>query len=553
MDAAVSVTTVRKKHRRIGAGTVVIYLVLIFWAVLTIFPFVWVVLNSFKPSAEVLRSSFSLPETFTWMNYQTAFERLNVLRAYRYSFVISGTVTVGVMVFASLMAFGLTRYHFKGKELIRSLIVASLMFPVFSTIIPVFKMMVEWGLLNKSIAVILPQIAGNLSFATIVMTGFMQSIPLEMEEAAYMEGADVFKVFGKIIVPGLIIIILAVFAGVVYYQKKVEPEKELLKEMNYGVSSMKDYFSNYISLGNYKGLTYEITQDMWDESVSDETNEYNTAKKVAEDTDQVAYNLTGYVDDKKDSNITHKDQEVIIGENSKGALKIISDAIKGHKSGEEITIEGLNASDFATDGSDYSGKNVKFVAKIKSVSKLYVEKVTDKWVKENYYDDYGLENADDFYKWCKQSLIEDAKAELWSKVLESSVVNKYSETAYQRVIEEVDGDYNYNAEFFGMTTDEYLEINGMTEDDMEDEYMNALKSEMVMWAIVEKEGLANKITDEDIQNKWDELYQEGDFESEEDMKSQYTDEEIRQGALMDKAVDWVYDHAKVKFSYKISK
>lgn len=59
--------------------------------------------------------------------------------------------------------------------------------------------------------------------------------------------------FGKIVVPGLIIIILAVFAGVVYYQKKVEPEKELLKEMNYGVSSMKDYFSNYISLGNYKG------------------------------------------------------------------------------------------------------------------------------------------------------------------------------------------------------------------------------------------------------------------------------------------------------------
>ena len=87
------------------------------------------------------------------------------------------------------------------------------------------------------------------------------------------------------------------------------------------------------------------------------------------------------------------------------------------------------------------------------------------------------------------------------KYLKVLSINKYSETAYQRVIEEVDGDYNYNAEFFGMTTDEYLEINGMTEDDMEDEYMNALKSEMVMWAIVEKEGLANKITDEDIQNK----------------------------------------------------
>lgn len=202
MDAAVSAKQTAVKHRKkVKISTIIIYAILILWAVLTIFPFVWVVLNSFKPSAEVLRSSFSLPETFTLMNYENAFGKLNVLSAYKYSFIISGTVTVGVMVFASLMSFGLTRYHFKGKELIRSLIVASLMFPVFATIIPVFKMMVEWGLLSKSIAVILPQIAGNLSFATIVMTGFMQSIPLEMEEAAYMEGANVFQVFGKIIVP----------------------------------------------------------------------------------------------------------------------------------------------------------------------------------------------------------------------------------------------------------------------------------------------------------------------------------------------------------------
>lgn len=105
------------------------------------------------------------------------------------------------MILASLMSFALTRYDFKGKQFVRSLIVASLMFPVFATIIPVFKMMVQWGLLSKNIAVILPQIAGNLSFATIVMTGFMQSIPLEMEEAAYMEGANVFQVFTRIIVP----------------------------------------------------------------------------------------------------------------------------------------------------------------------------------------------------------------------------------------------------------------------------------------------------------------------------------------------------------------
>lgn len=201
MDAAIQLEKPRRRKKKLSIGMGVIYAILILWAVLTIFPFVWVVLNSFKPSAEVLRSSFALPQEFTMENYANAFGKLNVLNAYKNSFIISGTVTIGVMVFASLMSFGLTRYRFRGKELIRSMIVASLMFPAFATIIPVYKMIIEWGMLGKPIAVILPQIAGNLSFATIVMTGFMQSIPLEMEEAAYMEGANVFQVFGRIIVP----------------------------------------------------------------------------------------------------------------------------------------------------------------------------------------------------------------------------------------------------------------------------------------------------------------------------------------------------------------
>lgn len=189
------------KKKKFSVGTAIIYIILVLWAVTTIFPFVWVILNSFKPSAEVLLSSFSLPKEFTFMNYERAFSNLNVLNAYKSSFLISGSVTIGVMLFSSMMAFALTRYDFVGKKLLKSLIVASLMFPVFSTIIPVFQMIVKMNLVNKNIAVILPQIAGNLSFATIVMMGFLSGVPIEMEEAAYMEGASPFQVFGKIIVP----------------------------------------------------------------------------------------------------------------------------------------------------------------------------------------------------------------------------------------------------------------------------------------------------------------------------------------------------------------
>lgn len=187
--------------RRIGIGKIVIYAVLILWAVTTIFPFLWVFLNSFKPSAEVISNSFSLPQAFDLANYKRAFESLNILRAYGFSITISGSVTLGVMLLSTMMAFAMTRYSFRGKNFMDSFIVASLMFPVFSTIIPVLRMMVKADLLSTPIAVILPQIAGNLSFAAIVMMGFLRGLPIEMEEAAYMEGANVFQVFTKIIIP----------------------------------------------------------------------------------------------------------------------------------------------------------------------------------------------------------------------------------------------------------------------------------------------------------------------------------------------------------------
>ena len=189
------------KKKSFSISKIVIYTILIIWAITTIFPFVWVVLNSFKPSAEILASSFTLPKEFTLVNYENAFNNLNVVKAYGMSFLISGSVTIGVIVLSSMMAFAMTRYNFKGKGILDALLVASLMFPVFSTIIPVYQMMISWGLLNKAPSVILPQIASNLSFATIVLMGFMRAIPMEMEESAYIEGADVFTVFRRIIIP----------------------------------------------------------------------------------------------------------------------------------------------------------------------------------------------------------------------------------------------------------------------------------------------------------------------------------------------------------------
>ena len=100
-----------------------------------------------------------------------------------------------------------SRYSFRGRGLLYSLIMGGMMFPVFATIIPVFRMEVIMGIAGRGnrwlsmLAVILPQIAGNLCFSIIVLMGFIQSVPIELEESAYLEGCNVFQIYFHIIIP----------------------------------------------------------------------------------------------------------------------------------------------------------------------------------------------------------------------------------------------------------------------------------------------------------------------------------------------------------------
>ena len=198
-----------KKRKKFSISQTVIYLVLSLWALTTIYPIFWIIQNSFKAKDKILENSFSLPigELFTTANYRTAFDRLNIFSAYRNSMIISCTVAAAVILLAGLAAFALVRFSFKGRELLQSLVVAGMMFPVFSTIIPVFTMLNSWHLVNtdnllKSLmAVALPQIAGNLSFAIVVLSGYIKALPIELEESAYLEGCNTFQIFSKIIVP----------------------------------------------------------------------------------------------------------------------------------------------------------------------------------------------------------------------------------------------------------------------------------------------------------------------------------------------------------------
>lgn len=199
----------RGPKERMYHGEWIVYTFLILWALTTIYPIIWVVQNSFKPKDKILAQSFTLPvgELFTTANYRKAFGDLNILSAYRNSLFISGCVTLAVMVIAGLAAYGLTRFRFWGRSFLYSLVIAAMMFPVFATIIPVYSLETAWKITNTDswfltmLSVILPQVAGNISFAIIVLMGYIASLPMELEEAAHLEGCSIPGIFFRIVVP----------------------------------------------------------------------------------------------------------------------------------------------------------------------------------------------------------------------------------------------------------------------------------------------------------------------------------------------------------------
>lgn len=196
-------------NRKFSVSKLFTYIILSFWALTTIYPFIWVIINSFKKKGLIISDSFSIPfgDAFTWDNYITAWQRSDFKNAYLNSFIISGTVTVTVIILAGLAAYGLVRYRFRGRNFLYSLVLAGMMFPVFSTIIPVFRMEAFMGIAASGnrwlslLAVILPQIAGNLCFAIVVLMGFIQSVPIDLEESAYLDGCNVFQIYFHIIIP----------------------------------------------------------------------------------------------------------------------------------------------------------------------------------------------------------------------------------------------------------------------------------------------------------------------------------------------------------------
>ena len=177
------------------------YLILILFAVLCLFPLVWLFFSSFKTNSELFENPWGLPGVYRLDNYIQAIREGHILRYFANSSIIAFTAVLVAVILSTMVAFAIMRMDWKLSKLTLNIFLLGMMIPVYAMIVPLFTMFSKVGLLNTHAAVILPHIAISFPMAIFILTGFMGSIPRELEEAAVIDGCNIYEIFFQVIVP----------------------------------------------------------------------------------------------------------------------------------------------------------------------------------------------------------------------------------------------------------------------------------------------------------------------------------------------------------------
>lgn len=171
-------------------------------AAVFIIPFLMSILMAVKSKEETAESVFALPKAICFENFSQAVEEAKILQSFSNSIIITLFTVLLIVVCASLGAYGIGRYyHKKSMRIYEMVLMASMMIPFQTLMIPLYKMLRSLSLLNTHVGAIIVIAALNIPFSIMLYTGFVRSIPIELEEAAQMEGYGMFRIFMNIVFP----------------------------------------------------------------------------------------------------------------------------------------------------------------------------------------------------------------------------------------------------------------------------------------------------------------------------------------------------------------
>lgn len=176
------------------------YLLLLVLIVLT--PIYYLIVTTFKTGTEAAVSPMGLPSSLDFSAYVQAFQDMQYPRAFKNTLIITVSAVLGIIFTSSMCGYVLNRKgRYKITQAVFILILSGMMFPYQMSILGLYKLVRGLGLMNSILGVIFIDIAINIPFATFLMKNFISSVPIELEEAAKIDGAGVFRTFATITFP----------------------------------------------------------------------------------------------------------------------------------------------------------------------------------------------------------------------------------------------------------------------------------------------------------------------------------------------------------------
>lgn len=181
--------------------TPITHVVLIVWTLVTMLPVLWVFMSSLKTDNEIFVDSWKPPAALKFDNYARAWNQSGFKDYFLNTVIIVGCSVVLVMVLGSMVAYCLARYEFPGRRLLLGLFVGANAVPLFVAMVPLFGVMKGMQLLNTYHGMIAVYTAWALSFTVFFLTSFFRTLPKEVYEAAFVDGAGHFRTFWSVMLP----------------------------------------------------------------------------------------------------------------------------------------------------------------------------------------------------------------------------------------------------------------------------------------------------------------------------------------------------------------
>ncbi len=176
-------------------------LFLLVFAITAIFPPIWMLYNSLKTSAEFAQNIFALPGQINLQNYIEVFNSDRLYMSLFSSLFNSLVATAGIVVLAFVIAYFLARYRFRGRNLLYAFFLFGLLVPIPGLLVPVFIQFKSIGMLNNRFTLLLPYISFGLSGAIFLIESYIRAIPTEIDEAAFIDGANLPNTLLRVIFP----------------------------------------------------------------------------------------------------------------------------------------------------------------------------------------------------------------------------------------------------------------------------------------------------------------------------------------------------------------